>query len=491
MEIYEKLDFIMNLLKVSNSALSLRITLDASHISRLRRGERRLVPDAEYVKDMACFFASRCTEQYQTTALAGAMDQPEDLFKAPAAAAEAIRRWLAEETGSGPIGNGSFPDNQQLDRGEDGDGEAFFSYGTEGKREAVLGFLSSVVEAPGKGELLLHSDEAMDWLTQDRAFQAKWGQLLLKAISQGRRIRIIHTVSRDLDDMLEALSKWIPLYLTGAIEPYYYPRKRDGIFRRTLFIAPGCAAVSGHSLDAAASGSMNLLVKDSRAVKALEEEFRAYLNLCRPLMAIYGDKDRDAYLKALGDFDEAAGEAVIMTDGLPIATMPEDTARSMLARADVPDREVLLERILLRKKSFLASAAHHDCTEIIRLGEAGEAREGILNAALGGISGLSGLAYTREEYREHLLATADMLRSVPRFHIAVNRVRQHSGFRLYVKEHLGAMVEKTTQPHIAFAMDEGNMTAALWDYLQIYYGQARQDREGTIRELAALAEALI
>ncbi len=28
----------------------------------------------------------------------------------------------------------------------------------------------------------------------------------------------------------------VPLF--GAIEPYFYPKKRDGIFKRTLFIAP-------------------------------------------------------------------------------------------------------------------------------------------------------------------------------------------------------------------------------------------------------------
>jgi hypothetical protein len=82
--------------------------------------------------------------------------------------------------------------------------------------------------------LLLFSDEATDWMTADQTFASKWASLMVQLLSKGNRIKIIHTVSRDLDEMLNAIRQWMPLYMTGLIEPYFYPKKRDGIFKRTV-----------------------------------------------------------------------------------------------------------------------------------------------------------------------------------------------------------------------------------------------------------------
>lgn len=82
----------------------------------------------------------------------------------------------------------------------------------------------------------------MAWLYEDAAFAARWAELFTRVLMQGNRVRIIHTVARDMNEMLEAVTKWIPIYMTGAVEPYCYPRLRDGLFRRTLFIAPRTAA---------------------------------------------------------------------------------------------------------------------------------------------------------------------------------------------------------------------------------------------------------
>ncbi len=113
-----------------------------------------------------------------------------------------------------------------------------YYYGPEGKRQAVLRFLAAVNEAPAPQNLLLFSEEAMDWLFEDAVFAKKWASLLIAPLLRGNRVRIIHTVSRNVGEMLEAVSKWIPVYMTNMIEPYYCPKPRDGVFQRTLFLAP-------------------------------------------------------------------------------------------------------------------------------------------------------------------------------------------------------------------------------------------------------------
>ncbi|MGE4275623.1 MAG: hypothetical protein AB7E30_00435, partial [Lawsonibacter sp.] len=73
MEFCEKLDFLMRLTNSTNSALSLYVKLDASHISRLRRGQRGALKDIACIQSMATYFASNCKEDYQRKALAEAL----------------------------------------------------------------------------------------------------------------------------------------------------------------------------------------------------------------------------------------------------------------------------------------------------------------------------------------------------------------------------------------------------------------------------------
>ena len=47
-----------------------------------------------------------------------------------------------------------------------------------------------------------------------------------------------------------------------AVEPYCYPRLRDGLFQRTLFIAPNTAAVLSSSVQQDTDGMLNLFLTD-------------------------------------------------------------------------------------------------------------------------------------------------------------------------------------------------------------------------------------
>ena len=151
--------------------------------------------------------------------------------------------------------------------------------GIEGKREGVSNFLSLVLEENQPQTLLLFSDESMDWLTGDISFKNKWKELMTQVILKGNKIKMIHTVSRNLYEMLSSISEWMPLYMTGAIEPYYYPRKRDGIFKRTMFVAPNKASFTATGVGNMEINTVNFLVQDINAVKGIEIEISNILHL--------------------------------------------------------------------------------------------------------------------------------------------------------------------------------------------------------------------
>lgn len=504
MEFHEKLHFLMNITRTSNIALAQATFLDASHISRLRRGERKLVKDAAYIKAMAAYFARQCTEDYQKKALLEALQQPTAELQNPDKTAEAVYRWLlAMGDKEADAINGFLDGMAQVqfkkptgleppsaaETGVLQDGVALF-YGNQGKRDAVLKFLATVLESRQLTTLLLYSDEAFDWLTEDLAFQASWANLMSGIIRQGHRIKMIHTINRNLDEMLEGLTKWMPLYMTGSIEPFYYPRKRDGVFMRTLFVAPGIAAITSSSIGNMKDHTVNLFIRDNRAVAALAEEYNGYLQLCKPLMRIFTPLERLAFLSTINEFEKESSDAIIKAGYLSLASMPESVAAAMLDRTDEAVKKGMLEYFLQRRENFEKNLSRNRFYEIIQLPPLEEIKAGKVEVGFAGLQETPRLFYQPEEYRLHLENILQLLQRYDNFQFTINKESRHYEYRLYVKEELGAIIIKTTPPYIIFAINESNLTAAFWDYLTLLHNETRMDKKTVIKQLQKIVNAL-
>jgi len=507
LEFCEKLDLLMNVTGTTNSALAHSVTLDASHISRLRRGQRRALKDKASIAAISTFFARRCNESYRRKAVFDAMGLSRDTRDADELS-ELIAQWLSEDKSGGAKTVGSFltgltkmptePGPRPLSAKESrrAAGEALPElasyYGVEGKRTAAIKFLSAVAAAKEPSTLLLFSDEPTDWMTDDREFSEKWAKLMSIVLSRGNRIIIIHTISRDLDEMLHAISQWMPLYMSGAIEPYFYPKKRDGIFKRTLFIAPGIAAVVSGSVGNSNEGAANLLFGDKTAVAAYEVEYMQYLAMCRPLMRIFTARDKDACFNTLLEFENEKSDAMIKTESLSMLTMPEDVLADIVGRAKM-DATLLTAHRRIRASLFENLLATSSFTEILRLPDISRVMECGVSVSLSVMFIGGGICYTPDEYLRHLKHLVHLMETYNYFCIRLIEYSADDRYMVYAKEDLGVIVAKTSAPTIVMAMREGNISAAFWDYLRDASGSKEYspaERSGTIRKLVSYIRRL-
>jgi len=505
-QFYEKLDFLMKITNTTNSALSLNINIDASHISRLRRGKRNAPKDEACIRAMADYFAWHCREDYQNRALTDALQ----LLTAPADEKEAsqlILRWLNSrrkddvvkvETflsgfSAASAGSGALPaESRQIPAADFPDTEMAAYYGVQGKRQAVVYFLSEVLAQDGPRTLLLFSDEATDWMIADRAFTEKWASLMTQVLAKGNRIVIIHTVSRDLDEMLSAISQWMPLYMSGAIKPYYCPRKRDGIFKRTLFIAPGVSAVTSSSVGSMPYQSANLIFRKREAIDSFVEEFSQYLRFCRPLMRIFTQKDAGAYIDTLLEFEKEKSDTILKTESLSFLTMPENLAFEIMEHTGWASDQ-FREAYRRRKAIFHDILKTNSFTEIIRLPDIETVREGTVSMALSLVMGGGTACYTAEAYILHLENIVRLLNTHENFHIYMMNEPGESRYMVYAKEDVGSIVAKTSTPPVALGINENNMTAAFWDFLMNIIGEKAYrfpDNRETAERLADYIERL-
>ena len=293
-----RIDFLMKITNTQNAVLAHALNFDASYISRIRSGKRGLPLKQPFIGPASEFFARNVREEYQREALAAELHLKGAWPQNFAQSAQLIADWingtiardLPNALGLEPSGNSSRATEQEHDTvsgfstGSSCPDQVAFYSGNAGRRDAVIAFLSRVESARKPCTLLLQSDEDMAWLYEDEAFAHQWASLMGALVAGGCEVKIVHTLSRDMHEMWEGVRKWLPLYMAGTVQPYYYPRLRDGVRDRSLFVAPGLCAVEANSVRGFADEALVEFIADKRAVAALEREFAAFLSLCRPMM---------------------------------------------------------------------------------------------------------------------------------------------------------------------------------------------------------------
>lgn len=470
----ERFDALMNIAEVSNSLLGRDINMDPSHIGRLRSGARPLPKKHEYLAAMCRYLAGHITKGYQLNALQKLTGIGNVALASAEDTAQYLEQWLLEQEQCASAATGRLISGfsrlaaRPVPLLADGTDEeapqkyAAYLYGNAGKRKAVEQFFRMILQEEKPQTLLLFSDENMAWLYEDAAFAARWAELFTKVILRGNRVRIIHTVSRDMNELLEAVTKWIPIYMTGAIEPYCYPRLRDGVFQRTLFIAPNTAAVVSSSVQQDTDGMLNLFLTDRAALEALTAEFERYFILCRPLMRIFTGQETEGFRKAVYSLTAAEGDACLCSATPPLFAMPEKLVMELAEQAgnETP--------IVLWKKSlavFRKNIKKQRLSLTLLDPELALLTPDLLRLPMAEVFSIRDFTYTKEQYimhierLRHLEKQYENLRVTFRSELAGNTL-------FYVKEDAGAIMAKTDEPMAAFVISERNMINAFWDYLE-------------------------
>lgn len=463
----ERLGQVMELTHTRASELARAVNLNASHVSRLKNGSRPLPKKPDFLPAMSAYLARRVHSEYQRDALCRKLS----LAVWPAdeeAAAALLEKWLlgaplpsadmeqlvhsfAGAAARGGAGSGNR--EEELPAGRR------YYYGPQGKQEAVVQFFDRVKKESSPQTLLLSSDEDMGWMYENTAFTARWAMDFKQALNRGNRVRIIHHVGRDLNELLEAVAKWMPIYMTGMIEPYYYPRLRDGVFRRTLFIAPKSAAVVSASVGRDTAGMLNELIVNPGAINALVREYENYFALCRPLMKIILQRDTAKPPRRPILFLEGEGDTICMAGAPTLATMPEKVAKSMQKRAP---QSHIRERWEESRSALMRSLGAYRHTDVLS-----GATRGASSLALpcAGFLGAPGLRYTPRELEAHWDHIQSLASEHQNYRCKINPTVPPN-LLLYGRESLGALMIKSDAPNTAFVMSEMNLVNAFWDYLE-------------------------
>lgn len=488
----EKLDFLMKLVGVTNIQLARAAAFDASYISRIRSGKRNMPKRESFLRPLTAFLAKNITKDYQRDILAEMICPGQKWSDDEEKAEFLLYEWLSEKENAEAKPDEQFPTglSAQTDKfsfeqkisareAEISIPQTGFYYGSEGKCAAVELFLKELCAMDTPQTLLLYSNEDMNWLYEDSLFAKRWTTLMTALIKKGGRVRIIHTISRDAGDMLTAVRMWMPLYLSGAIEPYFYPKLRDRVYKRTLFIAKDRSAIFSDSVGTDTCGMLNVFIHDKNAVRALEAEFMSYLKLCRPLMRVFNKNNMEMFLELFRQFAESDGE-LIAAFPLPFpAAAPEETSESVSARcgdALAASRSENAEAHLESRLKFARSL-----TDIIRLPDIRQLKTGEFTLSARDPFACAESRGTADKFKAQLAKMLEKLKSHADYNVTLSDAIPKSVI-IYAKDDIGVIVINAETPLVALCVNERRITSAFWEYLT-RIRERGESREKTIETL--------
>lgn len=503
MRFHEKLDFLMNITATTNILMSRKTNLDPSYISRLRRGERQPIKDRLIIETMSSHFARNAILDYQVELLSD-MVYPDYKNRNERGRVALLTDWLCdmgvdidedlEISERLKIIEASKEAGEEHKASEDimTQSSSGIYYGVEGKKQAILRFLATIMKSSETNPILFFDDGDSAWLLEDIEFKQKIRGGLSAAIEKGHRIIIIHNIKRSLNDMLKAIELWIPVHFTGMAEAYCYPKVRDNLFKRTLCVVPNTVAVVANAIEEKSESTSNFFVLDPVTIKSFEDEYFQLLKRCQPLFEVYNSVERRAFFDLMVEYDRVKGDTIYDLDDLSLMTMPEETREQIMSRLG-KDNIPFAVTHQKRKKIFREKLSEEKYYEIVGKQDLEDIAKGRIQFPHSNLSHGYPIYYTKEEYLKHLENFIVMAKKYENFHFILDDKKKDRKLPLYLKERKGAVMVSPGDYTNILHTTESSLVAALYDYLKnstVLGDYHDADKEKQIEKMAAYIEEI-
>lgn len=341
----------------------------------------------------------------------------------------------------------------------------FIYYGNDGKRNAVASFFQYILSSKEPGTVFLSTDESMQWLHENDAYLRHIRAMTKELVDRGFRILRVAEPLQSADQAFDSLSNWLPLYMTGQVESFYYPRMRDALYRRTLIVLAGVAAVGSTSIAGQTVNGVTFFTQDKRLANAYADEFRNILAKCRPMMTTYStESGTDGLLRCIAKFDNDQGDSIQQSTTLSSLTVPHEVVEYAVSTSGDTDAEHILHALAMSRESLRMSLGEYEMIDIHSLATAEEVRGGSVPIGVGFLCKNSPVYYTPRTYAMHLQSIIDHMKEYSNYR-AVLIPRSEDNRALFVKDNRHALLLRTGSPFTVFEAAQADIAAACNEYL--------------------------
>lgn len=309
-----KFDLIIKTLNINVNDLASHMNFDSSHIYRIRQGSRKPNDLVGFSNNFCDYVAVHLANTKKLDLLFQIIpdinkNTTNDELK------DYIQKWLLD--GSKDINESSKSSSISnfLDKLNDFDlGEyikaihfdelkvptiPFFKplsknyYGVTQMRTGEIDFFKSTALSKSNEPIFMHSDMPMIEMSKDMDFNKKWMFGIAANLKKGLTLNIIHNLDRPFDELMLGLEAWIPIYMTGQVNPFYLPDSSSKNYHHLTYVS-GVCALRGECVHGDNGSGKYYLTSNKKEIAYYRRFSNSLLKNAKPLMEIYtGNKVND------------------------------------------------------------------------------------------------------------------------------------------------------------------------------------------------------
>lgn len=443
----KRLGAAMELANISNLRLARALNVDPSVIGKYRSGLRVPRVNHPLIHEISRVLAGRIFALDRVAGLCRLVGAAREELAGEEAGAQVLERWLRDFKALDTSLIESFFDDMDSfspnasalpapetaagdAAGDAADGLSVY-LGIAGMRRAVLRFLDQAIRENRK-LLLLYSDQSLDWMTGDSDYLLRWSALMNAYVRGGGTFRMIHHVDRGLEEMLEAVRTWMPLYMSGAIESWYCVKSCGERFAHTLFLAPESCCVSSAYVAGREERARYFYSTDKPELEYFRGMYESLFADCRPLIQMVPDGLRPSPAVV-----SKGADIHVVNNTLALPTMPRELLDRILDRSQLP--EAVRGKIIADWQSrweemekLLKTVVYHSCIPL-------PDEEKLRACAVRLDTDAAELCYTPEEYAAHIRALLALADKYPSYRLHPLDAAPFSHIRIAASERMAAL----------------------------------------------------
>ena len=466
------LNELINILKININEMSIYITFDSSHISRIRYGKAKPSDPIEFSNKICNYIVTKYSTDSKLKLLSilnctnKDIEDNNKLFLL-------LHNWLTNnKTNKNYI-------NDFLNNLDDFNLSDYIKvikfdelkipnipfyrvktknyYGIEEMKNGELDFFKGTVLSKTMEDIFMCSDMPMEDMAKDTDFGKKWMFAIAMSLKKGLHLNIIHNLNRPFNEMMLGLESWIPIYMTGQISPYYFKDNKNNIYEQLNYVSGSCA-LTGECIKGNHDKGKYYLTGNNKEVEYYKEKARLLLKKANSLMDIYNDFDN--YQHFLVKDSKVNGNRKRFLSTLPLFTIKDELLIDILKRNNISEDDI--KQIVKYKKieennikNILKNNVINDNIYILDDNDS-------LNFPIENIFCNQKIKYNYDEYLKHLEMTKKYKNDNYKLNIVDNKTFKNITITIIENSHV--IISKNSDPVIHFVIRHPKLVSAISNF---------------------------
>lgn len=341
-------------------------------------------------------------------------------------------------------------------------------YGMDGYKKSQIDTLKLIILNKNNSDIFFYSNMTIMEAGKDLAFLKKFMIGLAMMLKKGININIIHDLDRPFEELLLGLESWIPLYMTGQINPYYLDDYSNEIYS-TLELSNNIVSLFGFNVKNDINNARFRVSTRKEDVETHKNNAKTLINNAKQLMKIYNKNNSIEYYNFLKEMNKKNMDINQFYSNLPIYIISLDLLNDILNENNIPsdDKKMIINYIHNEKEKFKEYINSNKITDNIFKISKQEFEHNDVLLNLSGMFYENKIKYTYEQYEKHLEQIKNFKHKNYILKFEENYIFKNINISIYSNKMV--IISKINHPSIHFVIYHPILVNAIANFKPVYY----------------------